>query len=111
LLKYLGSAFDDTLFQRVVMALWGLQFVLAFICSAFNYEDLCPDYWLFIFPAALGTLGAFLVQTVLLAKDETVVKRTEWLSEGGEWVGLIFIIVVVIIAIPIWELLRLWHSR
>ena len=107
MIKYLKSAFEDPLFLRVVMALWATPFLGATIYVGLDFSQVRPDYWLLIFPIAMGLLGLWLLLTAMRADDETVDKRTEWLSEGGEFIGLIFIVVVLIIAIPIWELLKL----
>ena len=108
--KYLGSALDDALFLRIVMGIWGLPFVVAFIYSAINYEDLCPDYWLFIIPVALGALGAFLIYSAIFADDKTMDKRLD-LVDGSGFGVWVLIVMVVIVAIPIWELLKLWRSE
>jgi len=110
MIKYLESAFDDPLFLRVVMVLWATPFLGIVVYVCLNFSEVEPDYWLLIFPIAAGLLGLWLLHTAIRADDKTVDKRTEWLSEGGELIGLVFVIVVLILAIPIWELLKLRAS-
>ncbi len=111
LIEYLKSAFGDPLFTRIVIGIWGLPFLAILVFSAFHFGELSPDHWLIAFPIAVGALGMFLLYTAILADDKTVEKRTEFLSEGGELLGVFLVIVVVILAIPIWELLKLLRSE
>ena len=92
------------------MGLWALPMLVVFLYSVVNYEEVCPHYWLLVFPVGIGLFGVFLLSTAFRASDESVDKRLEWMSEGGEWIGIVFIIVVLIVAVPIWELLKLLRS-
>lgn len=89
------------------MAIWSLPFVVVLVYGAVHFHDLRPDYWLFVLPQAVGTLGLFLLYTAFFASDEVVNNRTEMIGDGAQLIGVILIIVVVIVAVPIWELLKL----
>lgn len=89
------------------MGIWSLPFIAVLVISLLHVTDLRPDYWLIVFPLAIGALGVFLLYTAVLSDDAAVERRTEFLSEGGEVIGAILIIVVIIVALPIWELLKL----
>ena len=93
------------------MSIWGLPFLAILVYSALHFAELSPAYWLIAFPIAIGALGLFLLYTAILSDDKTVEKRTEFLSEGGELIGVLLVIVVVILAIPIWELLKLLRNE
>ena len=92
------------------MGLWAIPLLGLGIYVFSDLSQVAPDYWLLIFPVLAGLLGLWLVHTAVRADDNTVDKRTDWLSEGGEWIGLVFVLVVLIAAIPIWELLKLRAS-
>lgn len=111
MIKYFKSTVDDPLFLRIVMAIWGLPFTAILVLSAANFDDFRPDYWLFVLPAAVGALGLFLLYTAFFADDGVVDERTSWLGDGGELIGVILIVVVILVAIPIWELLKLVRSE
>jgi putative effector of murein hydrolase len=107
--KYLKAASEDPLFARIVMGIWGLPFMAIFFYGVLHFDEICPD-WLIVFPVAMGAFGAFLFYTAILSDDEAVEKRTDFVGEGGELIGAILVIAVVILAIPIWELMKLLRS-
>ena len=111
MINYLKSAINDPLFLRVVMALWGAPFLAIALYVAANASQVESDYWILIFPAALGLFGSWLLLTALTASDKTVDQRTDWLGDGADLIGLVFILVVLIVAVPIWELLKLRTTR
>ena len=110
MIKYLESAFIDPLFLRVVMVLWAIPFLGGAFYVGPDLSEIEPDYWLLVFPIGFGLLGLWLLYTAVRADDSTVDKRTEYLSEGNQLIGLVFVVVVLILAIPIWELLKLRAS-
>jgi putative effector of murein hydrolase len=112
LLKYLKSASDDPLFTRIVLAIWAVPFIAVSVYSAFHLADISPaDYWLVVIPFVAGTLGAFLLYTAILADNETVERRADLIGGGGEIIAFFAIIAVIILAVPIYELLKLLRSE
>lgn len=88
------------------MAIWGLPFLAVSVYSLLNVDQLCEAYWLIVLLIAIGALGLFLVYTAVVSDDATVEKRTEFVSEGGDLAGVVLVIAVVVIAIPVWALLK-----
>ena len=111
MIDYVSSALEDPLFLRVVMGLWAAPLLGLGVFVLLDVSQVAPHYWLLLFPTLAGLLGLWLLHTAVLADDVTVEKRSDWLSEGGDWIGLAFVLVVLIVAIPIWELLKLRVSR
>ena len=111
MINYLKSAIDDPLFLRVVMVLWGIPFLAIALYAVANVGQIESDDWILIFPAASGLFGFWLLFTALTASDETVDKRTDWLGDGADLIGLLFILVVLVVAIPIWEVLKLRTAK
>ena len=112
MLEYLKSASDDPLFTRVVMGIWALPFIALSVFIALHVPELCQDdYWILVFPLAIGALGVFLMYTAVLADDKTVEKRTEFVHDGADLIGVLLIVAVIILAIPIWEFLKLLRAE
>ena len=94
------------------MAIWAAPFIAIAVYSAFHLADLAPaDYWLVVIPFVVGTLGAFLLYTAILADNETVERRADFIGGGGEILAVFAIIAVIILAVPIYELLKLLRSE
>ncbi len=97
---------EDPLFWRVVMFLWGLPFVGIFVLALMHLDEFCGSYWLLVFPAAFAALGGWLVYSAIFADKRALEKRLDFLADGGDILGIVFIIAVAILAIPIWGALR-----
>lgn len=101
-MEYLKKILQDTSFHRLVMAIWSLPFILVLIFCLAHIQQLKPDYWLMLFPMASGFLGVWLLYSSLYASDETIDKRLSALAEGGEILGVVLVLAVILIALPLW---------
>lgn len=108
--NYLKTASEDPLFARIVMTIWGLPFVSILVYSLLHIDRICPDCWLIVFPIAIGGLGLFLLFTAVYSDDASVERRTEFVSDGGELLGLVLVGAVIVLAIPIWESMKRLRS-
>ena len=103
----LKAMFEDTLFWRVVMFLWSLPLVWILVLSLMHLDEVSEAYWLIVFPIVFGAFGAWLMYSAIFADKQALEKRVDYLSEGGEFLGIVFVIAVGLVAIPIWGALRI----
>lgn len=75
-------------------------FILIFCLT--HIQQLKPDYWLMLCPMASGFFWVWLLYSSLYASDETIDKRLSALAEGGEILGVVLVLAVIVIALPLW---------
>ncbi|MDJ0904636.1 MAG: hypothetical protein QNI96_01350 [Woeseiaceae bacterium] len=106
--RYICKALDDPLFLRVGMALWSIpMFVVA---GFFAYEWRCgfEISWFLLIPAIAMLMGLWLAYSSLFVDDAEIQRRSELLGGAGtEW----FTVASLIVAVPIYELLKLVRRR
>lgn len=109
---YFHALISDRLFLRVCMFLWGLLLAAlgAFAVYALSEEisgssdGLVVAVMLFI-TAIIGS-GLALVFAALFASDANAEKIANLMQDGGEWLGIVMAVVVVIFAVPLTALIR-----
>ena len=104
--SYIKRALDDLLFSRIVMLLWATPVFAIVIFSALNPSGFIENPWLLIIPAVALVFGLFMAYTALFADDKTFEKRLDYLSEGGDWLGLLFVLLVFVVALPIYVVVK-----
>ncbi len=104
--EYLEKAIEDTLFLRIVFVLWAVPFLIFFIWCCIEYTFYIERPLLLFFPLALFSMSIFLAYVGVFGSSKAVGKYSGYLNEGGEFIGIIFVIFVVILALPLWEILR-----
>lgn len=104
--NYLIKAIEDVLFLRVVFVLYSIPFFLiaSLPINDFNSFVETPAY--FIIPLGFLLAAIFLVYTGLFSRDELVEKYSNSISDGGDLIGVFFVLLIGIIAIPIWEIIK-----
>lgn len=111
-MKYLKALLKDPLFCRVCMLLWGTAWTTFAVFGLFSWQ---PTGWLewagYAFVALLAILGAWFCYHAMFGSDESVDKFADFISDGGEWVGLIAVLLVCTIALPIVALVRAVRPR
>ena len=101
--RYIDSAIDDPLFLRVVMGVWAIPFLaisILFFDTLFLKEGCFCLSWALLLPIGMGAIGALLMGTAFAASDTTVRRRT-YLLDDNDFLGIVLIILVGIVAIPI----------
>ncbi len=107
IIGYLKSLVADPLFVRVCMVLWGSPFLALGLLVAAQWRPTGLWEWLgFALVAAVGLLGGFLCYTGFFGSRKRLERATDFLADGGDIVGAVFAVVVVLFAIPITLLLR-----
>lgn len=110
--NYLNVLVSDPLFLRVCMFLWGLPLATfgAFAIDSFS-EEVAGSFdgaaiALVMFLVIILCIGLALMFAALFASEEQAEKVGNLMSEGGDWLGIVLAIVVVIVAIPLTALIR-----
>ena len=109
--NYFKRVTDDLMFFRIVMILWS---ALPFAIVGFSIRDACSFFeneWLLLIPIVAAAIGCWLVYIATRTDDATFEKRLELLTDGGQWIGLLFALVVFVVAIPIYEIQRHVRSK
>lgn len=90
------------------MFLWGLPLALLASYLAVSELPSTPVEWslIILLVGALGLIGLYLMYVSIFGTGESIKKAGDWISDGGEVAGLIFAMLVGILAIPITALLR-----
>ena len=105
--KYFKRLTDDLVFFRIVMVLWSLPIFSIVVFAIRDTSQFCGVEWLWLIPVLALALGAWLVYTATRTSDERFEKRLDVLADGGDWMGLIFVVVVLVLAIPVYEIVRI----
>ena len=104
MIEYFKNAFADIFFYRIVMFIWSIPFISILIVGIVKFQELQPDYWLFLFPVVLGLIGFWLLYTSVLAPDEVMDKRLSAVSDGADLAGVVLVLLAIVIALPIWAI-------
>jgi len=111
-LRRLQGIVQDPLFWRVAVCVFALPFVYLGIAGAIALSP--PEGWWWfgvLLFCALGAYGAFLVYASCFGSRALFDRATNFVSEGGDLIGILFVIVVGLVAIPITVLLRWVRPR
>ena len=102
---------EDALFWRVAVCLWGLPFVYIGAAGVIGLSP--PEGWWWagvLLLAVLGVYGGFLVYAACFGSEALLGRATRYIHEGGDLIGLLFALVVALLAIPITALLLWFRS-
>jgi hypothetical protein len=111
-LRKLQDILLDPLFWRVAMVVFGLPFVYIGVAGVVALSPPEGWWWLgVLLLGALGVYGGFLVYAACFGSPALVNRATDFVSDGGDLVGLLFVIVVGLVAIPVTLLLRWVRGR
>lgn len=105
--SYFRRITDDLVFFRIVMILWSTVSFAIVVFAIRDRAQFCDAEWLLAIPAIAAALGAWLIYTATQTSDDVFEKRIDVLADGGQWV---FVFVVLIVAIPIYEIYKLLRS-
>jgi len=108
---YVRRLTDDLVFFRIVMILWSIPGFAIVGFALRDRDQFCESEWLLAIPVIALILGAWLVYTATRTNDEVFERRIDVLADGGNWAGLIFALVVLVVAIPIYEIHRLLRNE
>jgi hypothetical protein len=112
LLARLVGLFDLRLFVRVCMVVWGTPFVALAVLAVAEFRPSDWTEWcLLALAVAFGAYGAFLLWLGFLGSDSRVESSVDLMSEGGELLGVVFALVVAVIAVPVTLLIRMILKR
>lgn len=104
---YLRSLFKDPLLLRVCMYLWGLPLALlgGYALAAWHPAEAME--WVGVALLALvGLLGLYLLAAAAMGSDADVRKAMEFMHEGGEPVGFVLAVLVMLMAIMVTAVFR-----
>lgn len=104
--NYLIKAIEDFLFLRIVFVLYSIPFYLIASLPIYEFNSFAETPALFILPLVFLLTATFLVYVGLFSKDKLVEKYSDAISDGGELIGVIFVLLIGIVAIPIWEMIK-----
>lgn len=93
------------------MILWAIPFLALAAVTARDPSQFEGAAWLVLLPVGAAILGIWLVYTALRTSDEVFERRIDVLADGGDWIGLIFVVVVIVAAVPIYEIYRLVRPK
>jgi hypothetical protein len=103
---------EDPLFWRVAVCLFGLPFAYLGVSGVVALSPPEGWWWLgVVLLAALGLYGGFLVYAACFGSKGLFERATRYIHEGGDLLGLLFVLVVGLLAIPITVLLRWLRPR
>jgi hypothetical protein len=112
-IAYIAGLFKDPIFLRACMFLWGLPFVALGFGVAVLWQE-GPEGWEWLALLCLllvGAMGLCLLYVSALGSDATFNRTADFMSEGGDLVGLILVVVVVLLALPITAVIRALFPR
>ncbi|HEY4370347.1 MAG TPA: hypothetical protein VGN52_00265 [Burkholderiales bacterium] len=111
--KYLRELVCDPLYMRVCAFLWGLPFVaggVALFIALHRDAALAgrpPVWWIMLVAGGgLCLLGGWPMWTAVFANDERFERVTRSLGDGGDLIGLVFVLLLFVLALPATMLLR-----
>lgn len=112
-MTYLKALYNDPLFYRVCMLIWGTPFALFSVFVLISWQPTEVVEWAaYVAVAALGWLGLYLIYCALVDSKESLGKAAGFMGDGGDIVGLVAAAVVCVIALPTVAVVRaLWPQQ
>jgi hypothetical protein len=111
-LRKLQAVVQDPLFWRVAVCVFALPFVYIAVNGVIALSP--PEGWWWLGVLLLGLLGfygGFLIYAACFGSDRLLERATRFIHEGGDLIGLLFVVAVALVAIPVTVLLRLAFRR
>jgi hypothetical protein len=107
LLAHLRRLLRDVLFIRVCTAIYGVPIAGLGLVGLWQVHSSQPPDWLLVlFLVLLAGWGSFMTYGALFGSTDTLARAAEGVSEGGEFIGIILLILVLLVALPITGALR-----
>ena len=104
---YIRSLIADPIFLRVGMFLWGIPLLaVGGIALAFWRPFEAYEWIGLALLSAVGGGGAFLMYVAVLGTKNSVDQAANFIHEGGDIVGALFALAVLVVALPITAFLR-----
>ncbi|HEY6084801.1 MAG TPA: hypothetical protein VIU63_05360, partial [Nitrospira sp.] len=92
----------DPIFLRVGMFLWGMPFLTAGGISLAYWRPAEAYEWIGLaLLSVIGCGGAFLMYVAVRGTKHSVDKAADFMSEGSDFVGVLFALTVFLLALPI----------
>ena len=102
----------DPLFLRVCVFIWGVPFGTFGLYFAFQVEPAEAIEWFgFALLLLVAVFGLYLMTTAALGSIEAIVRAAGFTSDGGDIIGLLFLVAVLLVALPLTALLRALFVR
>lgn len=109
---YLRAVVSDVYFLRVCMFIWGSCFAAFGAFAVISWKPVEVYEWFGVgLLLLLGLLGAFLVAVAILGSTDEVGRAVQLMHEGGDIPGVLFVVVVALLAVPITALLQVFLGR
>lgn len=107
MLAYIRSLIAVPIFLRVGMFLWGIPLLAVGGIALASWRPLEAYEWIGLaLLSVVGGGGAFLIYVAVLGAKKSVDKAANFMHEGGDIVGALFALVVLLVALPITAFLR-----
>ena len=106
MLEYFKEALKDILLLRIVFVLWSIPFILIALSITYKILQTNELKLLILLPIVLLSLGCFLLYIGTQKNRKIIDKYIDLIGDGGELIGAILILVVIIIALPIRQIIR-----
>jgi hypothetical protein len=103
--------FRDSIFVRVCVFIYGAIFLTLGSAMLLAFVPTEPIEWLITaFGVGIGGLGSFMVYASVFGRLRILEKASDAVSDGGEIIGIIFMLVVLTVALPITAVIKLARS-
>ena len=107
LLVHTRRLLRDVLFIRVCTAIYGVPLAGLGLIGLWQFRPSEPLDWLLVLLLVLlAGWGLFMTYGAFFGSTDTLARAAEGVSEGGEFIGIILLILVVLVALPITAALR-----
>jgi hypothetical protein len=107
LLAHLRRLMRDVLFLRVCVAIYGIPIAALGVAGVWNLPRGTLIEWLLLgLVFLLSAWGLFMTYAAFFGSLNNLSRAAEGASEGGEIVGLVFLALVVLVALPVTATLR-----
>jgi hypothetical protein len=107
ILAYIRGLIADPIFLRVGMFLWGIPLLAVGGIALAFWRPLEVYEWIGLaLLSAVGCGSAFLMYVAVCGAKNSVNKAANFMHEGGDIVGALFALAVLLVALPITAFLR-----
>jgi hypothetical protein len=104
---YLRQQFKDVLFLRVCVAIYGIPITALGLGGLWHFRPDQPVEWLLVAAlVCLAAFGLFMTYAAFFGSPTVLERVADGVSDGGEIVGLVLLLAVIVIALPITGLIR-----
>jgi hypothetical protein len=110
---YITGLLKDPIFPRACMFLWGLPLAALGFGGVVFWPEVSEGWeWLALLCLLLvGTMGLCLMYVAVASSDSTFGRVADCASDGGDVIGLVLMVAVVLLALPITAIIRALFPR